>query len=254
MGSLTDGEPDSASEYPSPASPRSPPAGLSGLSARLMKGMEEDEDDGGPGGRSGDDYYDKMSFGRASVNSDRDRGVGGGGTRMPSGRASVAEDQEKMRREYEYKIATMQTQITTLQRDAGDANEKDRKLKESEARLRQLEDEAGNMRRVSIFPYSSQIVLFLTLGSKRAEEQSSAVRALQKELDDLRESRQREKEQESRRARQDDEELRILRERCETLEQERENGQGGVSQFSHSARQSLNTSEYDRRTRKSLTN
>lgn len=51
------------------------------------------------------------------------------------------------------------------------------------------------------------------------------MRAMQKELEDLR----REREQSSRRAREDDEELQILRERCERLEEERANGQGGVS-------------------------
>lgn len=50
------------------------------------------------------------------------------------------------------------------------------------------------------------------------------MRAMQKELDDLR----REREQNSRRAREDEEELQILRERCERLEDERVTGQGGV--------------------------
>lgn len=55
------------------------------------------------------------------------------------------------------------------------------------------------------------------------------MRALQKELDDLREVRQREKEREARRAQDDEEELQILRDRLEGLEEERENRQGGVS-------------------------
>ena len=50
------------------------------------------------------------------------------------------------------------------------------------------------------------------------------MRTMQKELDDLR----REREQNSRRAREDDEELQILRERCEKLEDEKVTGQGGV--------------------------
>lgn len=149
IGGLTDGEHDSASDYPSPLSPRSPPAGLSGLSARL-KGVDDDEDDGatsGHGGRSGDDSYDKLSYGRSSVNSDRS--VGGIGSRVAGGRASVSDDQEKMRRDYEYKIATMQTQITNLQRDLGDAGEKERKWKDGEARVRQMEEELVGLRRVS---------------------------------------------------------------------------------------------------------
>jgi hypothetical protein len=45
--------------------------------------------------------------------------------------------------------------------------------------------------------------------------------ALQKELDNMREDSQRTRERENRRSRQDEEELQILRERCERLEEER---------------------------------
>jgi hypothetical protein len=45
--------------------------------------------------------------------------------------------------------------------------------------------------------------------------------ALQKELDSVREDSQRAREREVRRSRQDEEELQILRERCERLEEER---------------------------------
>jgi hypothetical protein len=45
--------------------------------------------------------------------------------------------------------------------------------------------------------------------------------ALQKELDNLREDGQRAREREARRALQDEEELQILRERCERLEEDR---------------------------------
>ena len=51
--------------------------------------------------------------------------------------------------------------------------------------------------------------------------------ALQRELDDLRETHQREMEREARRAQDDQDELRLARERCEQLEEERETGQGG---------------------------
>jgi hypothetical protein len=44
--------------------------------------------------------------------------------------------------------------------------------------------------------------------------------ALQKELDNVREDSQRVREREVRRSRQDEEELQILRERCERLEEE----------------------------------
>ncbi|KAF8070406.1 hypothetical protein FPV67DRAFT_1017824 [Lyophyllum atratum] len=201
-GRLTDGEPDSASDYP--LSPQSPPAGLSGLSARL-KGVNDDDDDrdaSGIGGRGGDDYYDK--FGRSSVNSDRSAGNIGS---RPTGRMSTTEDQDKMKREYEYKIATMQTQITNLQRDLGDVDERERKLKEGDARVKQMEEELESFR-------------------QRAEEQSSTMRALQKELDELRETRQRESERAARRAQEDEDELQILRDRCDRLEEEREGHQG----------------------------
>lgn len=49
---------------------------------------------------------------------------------------------------------------------------------------------------------------------------------LQKELEELREDREREQELSTRRVQEDDEELQILRERCERLEAERG---GGVS-------------------------
>lgn len=47
------------------------------------------------------------------------------------------------------------------------------------------------------------------------------MRALQKELDDLRDLRAREKEREMKRAQNDEEELQILRDRLEHLEDER---------------------------------
>ncbi|KAF8635219.1 hypothetical protein AX17_003995 [Amanita inopinata Kibby_2008] len=201
---MTDGEHDSASDYPGPMSPRSPQVGLSGLSARL-KGMDDEEDEGAVSGtRSGDDYYDK--FGRSSVNSDRSAG-GGITSRMLSGRGM--DDQEKMRREYEYKIATMQTQISNLQRDAGGGAEKDRRLREGEARVKQLEEELVGFRR-------------------RAEEQAAVVRTLQKDLDELRDVRKREKDRESRRAADDEDELQILRDRLERLEDEKSSWQTGA--------------------------
>ena len=60
---------------------------------------------------------------------------------------------------------------------------------------------------------------------QRAEEESSRALSLQKELEDLKETRQREKARETRRIQEDEEELQILRDRCEKLEEERENFQ-----------------------------
>ncbi|KAH9485141.1 hypothetical protein JR316_0002048 [Psilocybe cubensis] len=200
LGNGADTEPDSASDYPSPMSAVTPPAGLGGLSARLQ-GVE-DEDDIGPGNRSGDELYDK--YGRSSVDSSRSAGQNVIGSRMMT-RMSTSEDTEKMRREYEYKIATMQNQITTLQRDLGDSNEAERKRKESEARVSQLEEELVGFR-------------------QRAEEQSTAMRLMQKELEELKEIRQRE----ARQAQEDREELVIFRDRCNKLEEEREHRHGSV--------------------------
>lgn len=145
-GTYTDGEPDSASEYLGPRSPRSPPAGLGGLVARL-RNAEDDDDEGnisGQGGKSGGEEY----YGRSSVNSDR-----GGGSRMVRG--SVSEDHEKLRREYEFKIATMQKQIANLTRELGDASgEAEKRRKEEEMRFQAKTEELENALWVSfgLFP------------------------------------------------------------------------------------------------------
>lgn len=110
--------------------------GLSGLSARLQ--ADEEGDEGNSGTRSNDDYFEKLSFGRASVTSDRSAGG-----RMMGGRASVAGEDERIRREYEFKIATMQTRITGLERDLEDALQGDEKV-------RLMETELEELRRVSL--------------------------------------------------------------------------------------------------------
>ena len=137
----------SDSEREDELSPRSPPAGglagLSGLSARLQ---QADEDEGG--GRSGDDYYDR--YGRQSAASDRSNGTAGIGSRLlgGGGRTSVTGDDERIRREYEYKIATMQTRITGLERDLQDAQDREQKWMEGEQRVRTMEQELDELRRV----------------------------------------------------------------------------------------------------------
>ncbi|EEB96376.1 hypothetical protein MPER_04500, partial [Moniliophthora perniciosa FA553] len=182
----SDIEPDSASDYPSP-SPMSPQVGLSGLSGLTsrLRGMDDDDD---ANGKSGDDLYDRSSLSRASLNSDRS--ATGIASRLPGARSSASAEQERMRRDYELKIATMQTQISNLQRDLGDAQQSDTKLKDSERRVLQMEEELASVRR-------------------RAEEQTSAMRNLQRELDELRETRQLEKDRATQRARDDEEELQI---------------------------------------------
>ncbi|KAF9240371.1 hypothetical protein BU15DRAFT_87619 [Melanogaster broomeanus] len=162
--------------------------GLSGLSERLRSQVvgEVMDDDEGRGVRSGDDYFDKVSLGRASVASDRS--AGGASRMMGGGR-------------YEFKIATMQNRIVTLERDLGSAEQRELELREGQQRIKLLEGEIDVFRR-------------------RAEEHGSEMRALQKELDELRDLRTREKEREMKRAQDDEDELEILRDRCERLEEE----------------------------------
>ncbi|KAG8221360.1 hypothetical protein J3R82DRAFT_1532 [Butyriboletus roseoflavus] len=181
--------------------------GLSALGARLRSQGSGDflEDEEGGGARSGDDYSDKVSLGRASVTSDRSAGL----MRSIGGRASVGgEDHERLRREYEFKIATMHGRIVTLERDLGNAEHREKELRDGHQRIKLLEEEIDGFR-------------------KRAEEHGSAMRALQKELDEIRDLRAREKERETKRAKNDEEELQILRDRLEHLEDERD---GGLSQ------------------------
>lgn len=54
------------------------------------------------------------------------------------------------------------------------------------------------------------------------EERTNTILSLQKELDDLKETRQRDKERDSRRMQDDSDELQILRHRIEELEQNKQ--------------------------------
>jgi hypothetical protein len=134
--------------------------GLSGLSARLrsqVMGDGMDDDDGG-GARSGDDYFDKVSLGRASVTSDRSAA---GASRMMGGRASgLGDEHERLRREYEFKIATMQSRIVTLERDHGNTEQREQELRESQQRIKLLEGEIDGFRRVSIAANFIIIIMF----------------------------------------------------------------------------------------------
>jgi protein SPA2 len=111
--------------------------GLGALARRL--GQDPDTD----GGARSDEYYDKMSFGRASVASDRS-------TRLAGGRASAAlnEDHERIRRDYEFRIATMQTRIAGLERELEDSDVRARQHEQSDRRVKQLEEELDKFRRV----------------------------------------------------------------------------------------------------------
>lgn len=146
----TDPEPDEVS----PLSPPSGLGGLSGLAARLQAANAEEDDEGAisGGGNRSDDYFEKMSFGRASVASDRS--TGGVAAARFGGRSSVnggagGDEAERVRREYEFRIATMQTRITGLEHELEDAHLREQKWAESEERVRTMEDELEELRHVS---------------------------------------------------------------------------------------------------------
>jgi hypothetical protein len=127
--------------------------GLGALARRL--GQDPDTD----GGARSDDYYDKISFGRASVASDRSaRGI--------TSRASAApnEDGEKVRRDYEFRVAKMQSRIVTLEREIEDGDVRARQLEQSDQRIKQLEDELDKFRRVCLLMTFS-LILSLALCS-----------------------------------------------------------------------------------------
>lgn len=63
---------------------------------------------------------------------------------------------------------------------------------------------------------------------QEADEQNSIIVNLQHELAELKELRQRDKEREARRIQDDEQELQILRDRCENLEAERSGASGEV--------------------------
>ena len=119
--------------------------GLGGLARRLAQDPDTD------GGARSDDYYDKISFGRASVASDRS----GRGGRVS---AALNEDGEKMRRDYEFRIATMQSRIASLEREIGDGDVRTRQLELSDQRINQLEDDLDKFRRVSLVMKSALIL------------------------------------------------------------------------------------------------
>ena len=97
-----------------------------------------------------------MSFGRASVASDRSAGMGIGsrmlgrmsGMSLNGNGNGGGEDSEKIRSEYEYKVATMQTRIAKLERDLEDAHLREEKWAESDERARGMEAELEELRQV----------------------------------------------------------------------------------------------------------
>ncbi|QRW12767.1 hypothetical protein RhiLY_11766 [Ceratobasidium sp. AG-Ba] len=90
------------------------------LSTPLSPTSDDGTAPNGLNGRATSDYYEKMSFGRASVTSSQ--GGGGGGER----RNTAIED---VRKEYEFKIATMQNRIAALENEARAAADRERDLR-----------------------------------------------------------------------------------------------------------------------------
>ncbi|KZS88925.1 hypothetical protein SISNIDRAFT_552392 [Sistotremastrum niveocremeum HHB9708] len=193
----TDGERDlereSDSDFgPSPKSPE--PVGLNALTGRVLGNSTnqpsslpiEDSDTGGGATRSGDEYFDKMSFGRTSVASDRSAPLSRNPSRVGRDRESALaeKDREDLKKEYEYKIATLQ-----------------KKANGSEERVRMMEEELNTLR-------------------GKAEEHVNAMRELEKELEELRSSKEQERaayEEEK------SQEVKALTERCEQLEDQLQN-------------------------------
>jgi hypothetical protein len=134
---LDDGDRDRNTDGEQESSPLV--GGLNGLSARLKQVDDGDDPPMGNGiPNTGEDYFERVSYGRASVASDRSA------SRIPG------EEEERIRREYEYKIATMQNKITGLERDLEYAGEKERNNADGNARAAQLEQELDEFRRVRL--------------------------------------------------------------------------------------------------------
>ncbi|KAF8331355.1 uncharacterized protein EI90DRAFT_2972490 [Cantharellus anzutake] len=168
--------------------------GLNALSQGLLgSSRSEDEEGTMSERRAGSDYYEKLSFGRTSVASD----VSGKGGRT---RQSL-EDAEKLRSDYEFKIATMQTRMASLE---GALTDSARIKAEDVERIRQLETELALMKESSV---------------KQATENSRLQGALNGELDS--------KEQNARRADADAQRISELQDRIVVLESEL--GNGGVT-------------------------
>lgn len=133
-------------------SPTSPSGGLGGLSALSAMGKRQasrkrDSDDDIATGRSDSDYYDK-SFKRASGSSDKPTRSG-----SRSRKQSNAGEEDRLRRDYELKIATMQSRINGLESDVADAATR---KAESDDRVRRLTSELEKLRSVSNFSHFVQ--------------------------------------------------------------------------------------------------
>ncbi len=110
----------------------------------------------------------------------------------------------------------MQMQISNLQRDLVNATDTEKLYQDSEKRVKKLEEELSGVRQVNPSFFVLGICDRRLSCLKRAEEQTASIRILQKELEDLRTSR----ELAARKAEEDREELNTFRDRCHKLEEE----------------------------------
>ncbi|KAG8788967.1 component of the polarisome [Serendipita sp. 397] len=171
--------------------------GLSALAAGLKRGQPQ------PQQLDLSDEDDRTEFFETST-------VGGGRARSGSGSSNATrrkmetrggmdrEETEKMRKDYEYRITSLQSKNATLQEELDIANKRKR---EDEDLIRELRDEIGSMR------------------SKQSDH-STAMREVERRLADERSSRERSEQQmlEAHTL-----ELKQMKKRCEDLESEKRN-------------------------------
>ncbi|KAG8932703.1 component of the polarisome [Tulasnella sp. 418] len=170
--------------------------GYGALGANLLNAplSPTSEDDATPNTgvdrRGQSEIYDSLSFGRASVTSATSVGYRGG--------REEREEAEKMRSEYEFKIATMQNRITNMDGELRTAKDT---VAEYDDRVRSLTEELAAFR-------------------SRAEEQSNAMRALQKELEEARALRRSDSVSYDKEQNKSDARVRALQDKVQELEQE----------------------------------
>ncbi|KAG8814872.1 component of the polarisome [Serendipita sp. 401] len=187
--------PSNDTDTQSPSTPLQ--GGLSALAAGLKRGQPQ------PQQLDLSDEDDRTEFFETST-------VGGGRARSGSGSSNATrrkmetrggmdrEETEKMRKDYEYRITSLQSKNATLQEELDIANKRKR---EDEDLIRELRDEIGSMR------------------SKQSDH-STAMREVERRLADERSSRERSEQQmlEAHTL-----ELKQMKKRCEDLESEKRN-------------------------------
>lgn len=122
--------PDTASDYPT--SPTSPRGGLNGLKSRMDY---EDEDDDRPQGRNN-------FFGNSAG--------GGGGARNGASGASGQQELDKLKRDHEATVVSMQSEISMLKRELEDAESREQMAAAGGATAKQLSDQLAASRRVRL--------------------------------------------------------------------------------------------------------